>query len=61
MSLGLGMCHREKWKKLGTESLVGFISPFDRKILDLRMPTSSMGTVEVSIVEGTLSLLQILI
>ncbi|CAM8877071.1 unnamed protein product [Rhodiola kirilowii] len=55
VSLGLGMCHQEKWKKLAEESWVGYISPFDRRILDLRMPSSLVGNVEVSIVEEFMS------
>ncbi|KAM7510501.1 hypothetical protein LguiB_009376 [Lonicera macranthoides] len=50
-SLGIGMCSQEKWEKLTKGLWVRSMSPFDHKILDIRMAGSSSGTLEVSLDE----------
>ncbi|KAI3715778.1 hypothetical protein L6452_22765 [Arctium lappa] len=46
-SLGVGMCPEDQWEKLTKGSWVRSLSPFDHKLLDIRITGSSVGTVEV--------------
>lgn len=46
-SLGVGMCPEGQWEKLTKGSWVRSLSPFDHKLLDIRITGSSVGTVEV--------------
>ncbi|XP_059624022.1 uncharacterized protein LOC132267005 [Cornus florida] len=50
-SLELGMCPQGQWEKLVKGSWVRSMSPFDHKLIDVRMAGSSLETVEVSIEE----------
>nr|KJB48723.1 hypothetical protein B456_008G083300 [Gossypium raimondii] len=50
-SLGIGMCPQGKWEKVSNRLWAKSMSPFDRKLLDIRMTSSSTQTVEVSIEE----------
>ena len=47
------MCPKGQWEKLTKSSWVRSMSPFDQKLLDIRMPHSSFQILEVSIEEGT--------
>ncbi|KAK9284728.1 hypothetical protein L1049_023905 [Liquidambar formosana] len=51
LSLGIGMCPKGQWEKLTKGSWVQSMSPFDHKLLDIRMAGSSLETLEVSIEE----------
>ena len=46
------MCPKGQWEKLTKSSWVRSMSPFDQKLLDIRMPHSSFQILEVSIEEG---------
>lgn len=48
-TLGLGMCPKGQWEKLVKGSWVKTMSPFDRKLLDIRMSGLSSNTIEVSL------------
>ncbi|XP_031272942.1 uncharacterized protein LOC116131431 isoform X2 [Pistacia vera] len=50
-SLGVGMCPHGRWEKVSKGSWFKSMSPFDHKILDIRMAGSSLETVEVAIEE----------
>ncbi|XWS41756.1 hypothetical protein CRYUN_Cryun17cG0110800 [Craigia yunnanensis] len=50
-SLGIGMCPQGKWEKVSKGLWVKSMSPFDHKLLDIRMTSSSTQTLEVSIEE----------
>ncbi|MBA0620285.1 hypothetical protein Godav_006035 [Gossypium davidsonii] len=50
-SLEIGMCPQGKWEKVSNRLWAKSMSPFDRKLLDIRMTSSSTQTVEVSIEE----------
>ncbi|XP_024980533.1 uncharacterized protein LOC112517363 [Cynara cardunculus var. scolymus] len=50
-SLGVGMCPEGQWEKLTKGSWVRSMSPFDHKLLDIRITGSSVGTVEVLLSE----------
>ncbi|KDP32088.1 hypothetical protein JCGZ_12549 [Jatropha curcas] len=50
-SLGIGMCPQGKWEKVDKGSWARAMSPFDHKILDIRMAGSSLETLELSIEE----------
>ncbi|XVF15412.1 hypothetical protein REPUB_Repub09cG0150900 [Reevesia pubescens] len=50
-SVGIGMCPQGKWEKVSNGLWVKTMSPFDHKLLDIRMPSSSGGTLEVSLEE----------
>nr|XP_043623234.1 uncharacterized protein LOC122595019 [Erigeron canadensis] len=50
-SLGLGMCPVGQWEKLTKGSWVRSMSPFDHKLLDVRITGSPLGTVEVALNE----------
>ncbi|KAA8531556.1 hypothetical protein F0562_006265 [Nyssa sinensis] len=50
-SLELGMCPQGQWEKLVKGSWARSMSPFDHKLLDIRMADSSVATLEVSIEE----------
>ncbi|KAF5958345.1 hypothetical protein HYC85_005570, partial [Camellia sinensis] len=51
-SLGIGMCPQGQWEKLVKGSLVRSMSPFDHKLLDVRMIGSSLEILQVSLTEG---------
>ena len=55
-SLGVGMCPEGQWEKLTKGSWVKSMSPFDHKLLDIRIVGPSVGTVEVVLNEGQLLL-----
>ncbi|XWS45129.1 hypothetical protein CRYUN_Cryun15aG0110500 [Craigia yunnanensis] len=50
-SLGIGMCPQGKWEKVSMGLWVKSMSPFDHKLLDIRMTSLSKQTFEVSIEE----------
>ncbi|GMJ08054.1 Inner Nuclear Membrane Protein B [Hibiscus trionum] len=50
-SLGIGMCPQGKWEKVSNGLWAKPMSPFDHKLLDIRMTSSSTQTLEVSIEE----------
>ncbi|KAM7262715.1 hypothetical protein ACFE04_000398 [Oxalis oulophora] len=50
-SLGIGMCSESHWKKSTKGSWTRAMSPFEKRVLDVRMAVSSLETLEVSIVE----------
>ncbi|KAK6258669.1 NEMP family - like 1 [Theobroma cacao] len=50
-SLGIGMCPQANWEKVSRGIWVNSMSPFDHKLLDIRMTSSSLETLEVSIQE----------
>ncbi|KAK9129703.1 hypothetical protein Sjap_010190 [Stephania japonica] len=54
-SLGLCMCSQDKWERLTKGSWVRTISPYENRVLDIRMPGPSMEMLEVSIDEETSS------
>ena len=51
-SLGIGMCPQGQWEKLTKGPWVRSMSPFDQKVLDIRMAPSSFPTLDLSIEEG---------
>lgn len=51
-SLGIGMCPQWRWEKVSQDSWARAMSPFDHKILDVRVIGLSSETLEVSIEEG---------
>ncbi|KAG5528418.1 hypothetical protein RHGRI_029183 [Rhododendron griersonianum] len=51
LSIGIGMCPQGQWEKLVKGSWVWSMSPFDHKLLDVRMADSSSGIIQVSIEE----------
>lgn len=50
-SLGIGMCPQWRWEKVSQDSWARAMSPFDHKILDVRVIGLSSETLEVSIEE----------
>lgn len=48
------MCPPGQWEKLAKGSWARSMSPFDHKLLDIRMAGSSLERVEVSIEEGNI-------
>ncbi|KAI3861096.1 hypothetical protein MKX03_021934 [Papaver bracteatum] len=50
-SLGVGMCNRSHWEKLVKGVWIRSMSPYDNKLLDIRMPGRSLANVEVSVEE----------
>ncbi|XVE86983.1 hypothetical protein DITRI_Ditri18aG0079500 [Diplodiscus trichospermus] len=50
-SVGIGMCPQGKWEKVSKGLWVKSMSPFDHKLLDVRMASSFIQTLEVSIEE----------
>ncbi|XP_071716543.1 uncharacterized protein [Rutidosis leptorrhynchoides] len=50
-SLGVGMCPNGQWEKLTKGSWVRSMSPFDHKLLDVRIVGFPVGTVEVELNE----------
>ncbi|XP_059594625.1 uncharacterized protein LOC104878704 isoform X2 [Vitis vinifera] len=50
-SLGIGMCPQGQWEKLTKGPWVRSMSPFDQKVLDIRMAPSSFQTLDLSIEE----------
>ncbi|KAK8717147.1 hypothetical protein V6N13_044426 [Hibiscus sabdariffa] len=53
-SLGIGMCPQGKWEKVSNDLWAKPMSPFNHKLLDIRMTSSSIQTLEVSIEEASL-------
>ncbi|KAF7128906.1 hypothetical protein RHSIM_Rhsim10G0099000 [Rhododendron simsii] len=51
LSIGIGMCPQGQWEKLVKDSWVWSMSPFDHKLLDVRMAGSSSRIIQVSIEE----------
>ncbi|KAJ8430285.1 hypothetical protein Cgig2_024717 [Carnegiea gigantea] len=51
-SLGIGMCPQNQWQKLPKDSWAQKMSPFDHKLLDIRMASSLRETLELTIEEG---------
>uniref|UniRef100_A0A7C9CQH4 Uncharacterized protein n=2 Tax=Opuntia streptacantha TaxID=393608 RepID=A0A7C9CQH4_OPUST len=51
LSLGIGMCPQNQWQNLPKDPWARKISPFDHKLLDIRMASSSRETLEVTIEE----------
>ncbi|XP_028119555.1 uncharacterized protein LOC114317053 isoform X2 [Camellia sinensis] len=51
ISLGIGMCPQGQWEKLVEGSWVRSMSPFDHKLLDVRMVGSSLEILQVSLTE----------
>ncbi|MCL7030881.1 hypothetical protein MKW94_021347, partial [Papaver nudicaule] len=51
ISLGVGMCNRSHWEKLVKGVWSRSMSPYDIKLLDIRMPGRSVANVEVSVEE----------
>jgi hypothetical protein len=51
LSRGIGMCPHSRWEKASKGSWVQTMSPFDHKILDVRVPSSNKVSLEVSAVE----------
>ncbi|KAI3423176.1 uncharacterized protein J3R85_011306 [Psidium guajava] len=52
LSLGMCMCPQNQWEKVGKGSWFRSMSPFDHKLLDIRVGDSSLETFEMSIEEG---------
>ncbi|EXB53385.1 hypothetical protein L484_016270 [Morus notabilis] len=52
MSLGLGMCPKNKWENVSNGSWARSASPFGHKVLDIRAASSSLESFEVSIEEA---------
>lgn len=46
------MCPQIQWEKAGKGSWFRSMSPFDHKLLDIRVAGSSLETFEMSIEEG---------
>ncbi|CAO2828166.1 unnamed protein product [Amaranthus hypochondriacus] len=53
LSLGVGMCPPSQWQKALKGSCVQRMSPFDNKILDIRMSQSSLQTLELTLQEDS--------
>lgn len=51
MSLGIGMCPQGQWEKVVKGSWVWSMSPYDNKLLDIRVAGSSAPVMKVSIAE----------
>ncbi|XP_030538984.1 uncharacterized protein LOC115747081 isoform X2 [Rhodamnia argentea] len=51
LSLGACMCPQNEWEKVGKGSWFRSMSPFDHKLLDIRVAGSSLETFELSIEE----------
>ncbi|KNA08685.1 hypothetical protein SOVF_160430 [Spinacia oleracea] len=49
LSLGVGMCSSSQWQKVSKGSWAQRMSPFDHKLLDIRMAHSSLGTLELTL------------
>ncbi|KAK4393482.1 hypothetical protein Sango_1819000 [Sesamum angolense] len=56
-SLVIGMCPKDQWERLTEGLWVKSMSPFDHKILDIRMAASYSESLHVSLDEGLLSLI----
>lgn len=54
MSIGIGLCPQSKWQKVSKGSWVQSMSPFDHKLIDIRITGSSAEVIEVSTKEGIL-------
>ncbi|CAL9191811.1 unnamed protein product [Musa hybrid cultivar] len=48
MSIGLGMCPSGQWQKLSKTAWVKSMSPYEHRILDMRMPPDPSRSIEVS-------------
>ncbi|KAF5197955.1 transmembrane protein, partial [Thalictrum thalictroides] len=51
VSLGLGLCPQRQWEKLIQGTWVHSMSPYDTKLLEIRMPGPSLELIEVSLEE----------
>ncbi|XP_021717957.1 uncharacterized protein LOC110685745 [Chenopodium quinoa] len=51
LSLGVGMCSPSQWQKVSKGSWAQRMSPFDNKLIDIRMANSSLGTLELTLQE----------
>lgn len=51
LSLGVGMCSPSQWQKVTKGSWAQRMSPFDHKLLDVRMASSSLGKLELTLQE----------
>ncbi|PIN13839.1 hypothetical protein CDL12_13534 [Handroanthus impetiginosus] len=51
ISLGIGMCPQDQWERLAKGLWVKSMSPFDHKILDIRVRASYSESLEVSLDE----------
>lgn len=60
-SLGIGMCPQDQWERLTKGLWTKPMSPFDHKILDIRMAVSHSEILQVSIDEGLFYYLFILV
>ncbi|OAY81143.1 hypothetical protein ACMD2_18514, partial [Ananas comosus] len=50
-SIGIGTCPASQWQKLSKSSWVQSMSPYEHRILDIRMPPDPSRTIEVSTAE----------
>ncbi|KAJ8498451.1 hypothetical protein OPV22_009003 [Ensete ventricosum] len=48
MSIGVGMCSSGQWQKLSNTAWVKSMSPYEHRILDIRMPPDPSRSIEVS-------------
>ncbi|KAL1210330.1 hypothetical protein V5N11_006664 [Cardamine amara subsp. amara] len=51
LSIAVGMCPHDQWEKISNGSWIQTMSPFDHKILDVRITSSSKVTLKMSTVE----------
>ncbi|KAK6151141.1 hypothetical protein DH2020_016073 [Rehmannia glutinosa] len=51
VSLGVGMCPQDQWERLTKGLWIKSMSPFDHKILDIRMAASNSESLQVSLDE----------
>ncbi|KAJ3673156.1 hypothetical protein LUZ60_006530 [Juncus effusus] len=47
-SIGIGMCQASQWQKLSKNSWIHSVSPYEHRILDIRMPVDPSRTIELS-------------
>jgi hypothetical protein len=52
-SVEIGMCPASRWQKLSKNNWGQSISPFDHRILDIRMPPDPSRTIALTTSEGT--------
>ncbi|XP_075498606.1 uncharacterized protein LOC142536981 isoform X2 [Primulina tabacum] len=51
LSLGIGMCSQDKWERFTEGLWIKSMSPFDHKLLDIRMAGSNSESLQVSLAE----------
>ncbi|CDP02613.1 unnamed protein product [Coffea canephora] len=51
LTVGIGMCNQSQWQKLTKGSWMSSMSPFDHKLLDIRLTGSPTEPIEVSLDE----------